>query len=198
GKRREVPDHQHARCRDARRSDVSGDKADDGAVSATRHLHLQNRAPPHYAPPSESAKLSQGQRSPPGREAATAAGTTAMMRIIRCALALIALLACQTSLARAAEEVDLLLVLASDVSRSVDHPKFLLQRDGYAAAMSSPQVIDAIKSGPTGKIAVNFLEWSGYGAQKIVVDWTIIDSAASGRRMGDLIVEAPRSFADRT
>ena len=121
-----------------------------------------------------------------------------MMRIIRCALALIALLACQTSFARAAEEVDLLLVLASDVSRSVDHPKFLLQRDGYAAAMSSPQVIDAIKSGPTGKIAVNFLEWSGYGAQKIVVDWTIIDSAASGRRMGDLIVEAPRSFADRT
>src|SRR5262249_5423856 len=91
-----------------------------------------------------------------------------------------------------------LLVFASDVSRSVDHPKFLLQRDGYAAAMSNPQVIDAIKSGPNGKIAVNFLEWSGFGAQKVVVDWTIIEDAASGRRVGDQIVEAPRSFADRT
>jgi hypothetical protein len=121
-----------------------------------------------------------------------------MMRIIRGALALVALIACQMPFARAAEEVDLLLVLASDVSRSIDHPKFLLQRDGYAAAMSSPQVIDAIKSGPNGKIAVNFLEWSGYGAQKIVVDWTLIDSVAAGRRMGDQIVEAPRSFADRT
>src|SRR5438552_19021027 len=92
--------------------------------------------------------------------------------------------------AHAAKEVDLLLVLASDVSRSIDHPKFLLQRDGYAAAVSSPLVIDAIKSGPNGKIAINFLEWSGYGAQKIVVDWTVIDSLASGRRFGDQIVEA--------
>jgi Protein of unknown function (DUF1194) len=126
-----------------------------------------------------------------------------MMRIFRGALALVALiagagLANQVSAARAAEEVDLLLVFASDVSRSIDHPKFLLQRDGYAAAMSNPQVIDAIKSGPFGKIAVNFVEWSGYGAQKVVVDWTIIDGAAAGRRMGDQIVEAPRSFADRT
>src|ERR1700757_3980094 len=50
--------------------------------------------------------------------------------------------------------VDLLLVLAPDVSRSVDRPKFLLQRDGYAAAVSDPQVLDAIKSGPRGKIAL--------------------------------------------
>jgi uncharacterized protein DUF1194 len=74
----------------------------------------------------------------------------------------------------------------------------LLQRDGYAAAVASPLVIDAIKSGPNGKIAVSFLEWSGYGAQKLVVDWTVLDSVASGRRFGDQIVEAPRSFADRT
>jgi Protein of unknown function (DUF1194) len=126
-----------------------------------------------------------------------------MMRIIRCALTLVALvmsqmLVGQVPFAYAAEEVDLLLVLASDVSRSIDHPKFLLQRDGYAAAVSSPLVIDAIKSGPNGKIAINFLEWSGYGAQKVVVDWTVIDSVASGRRFGDQIVEAPRSFADRT
>jgi Protein of unknown function (DUF1194) len=121
-----------------------------------------------------------------------------MMRIIRGALALVALILCQQQPARAAEEVDLLLVLSSDVSRSIDHPKFLLQRDGYAAAMSNPQVLDAVKSGPIGKIAISFIEWSGYGAQKVVVDWSIIDGAATGRRMGDAIVEAPRSFADRT
>src|SRR5438045_9603194 len=98
-----------------------------------------------------------------------------MMRIIRCALALIALLACQTSFAFAAEEVDLLLVLASDVSRSVDHPKFLLQREGYATAISDPHVLDAIKSGSHQRIALCFVEWSGFGAQKLVIRWTVVD-----------------------
>ena len=81
-----------------------------------------------------------------------------------------------------AEPVDLLLVLAADVSRSVDHQKFILQREGYAAAVSNPQVLDAIRSGPHGKIALNFLEWSGYGAQKVVIDWTAIDGPAAARR----------------
>ena len=97
-----------------------------------------------------------------------------------------------------AEPVDLLLVLAADVSRSVDHQKFILQREGYAAAISNPQVLDAIRSGPHGKIALNFLEWSGYGAQKVVIDWTAIDGPAAARRFGDQLAEAPRSFADRT
>jgi hypothetical protein len=121
-----------------------------------------------------------------------------VIRLIRTAVLLLALVLTATPFARAAEEVDLLLVFSSDVSRSIDHPKFLLQRDGYAAAVSSPMVIDAIKSGPNGKIAVSFIEWSGYGAQKVVVDWTVLDSLQSGRRFGDQIVEAPRSFADRT
>jgi hypothetical protein len=59
-------------------------------------------------------------------------------------LALAALLPIQAAVVFAAEQVDLLLVLASDVSRSVDHPKFLLQREGYAAAISDPHVLDAI------------------------------------------------------
>jgi hypothetical protein len=121
-----------------------------------------------------------------------------MMRVIRCVLASVALVLAGVAAAPAAEEVDLLLVLAVDVSRSIDHPKFLLQRDGYAAAVSDRQVIEAIKSGPTGKIGMAFVEWSGYGAQKLVIDWTIIDGAAAARRFGDQIVEAPRSFADRT
>src|SRR6266446_7034298 len=115
-----------------------------------------------------------------------------------CVLALGALISIQPSVAFAAEQVDLLLVLASDVSRSVDHPKFLLQREGYAAAISDPQVMDAIKSGPHQRIAICFVEWSGFGAQKLVIDWTIIDGPAAARKFGDQLLESPRSFADRT
>ncbi len=98
----------------------------------------------------------------------------------------------------AAEEVDLLLVLAADVSRSVDQPKFQLQRDGYAAAISDPRVLNAIASGPNRRIAVCFVEWSGLGNQKLVIDWTIVSGASSARAFGDQLAEAPRSFADRT
>jgi hypothetical protein len=100
--------------------------------------------------------------------------------------------------ARAAEEVDLLLVLSSDVSRSIDAPKFKLQRDGYAAAIVNPRVIQAIRSGALGKIAVSFVEWSGVGAQKIVIDWTVIRDEATAKDFSAQVIEAPRAFADRT
>jgi Protein of unknown function (DUF1194) len=100
--------------------------------------------------------------------------------------------------ATAGEPVDLLLVLASDVSRSVDNVKFQLQRDGYAAAFSDPRVLEAISSGKHGRIAVCFLEWSGSSAQKVVIDWTVIKDHESGRRFGDKLVELPRSFAELT
>jgi len=121
-----------------------------------------------------------------------------MTRIIQSAIALVVLVLLQVATVRAAEPVDLLLVLASDVSRSVDHPKFLLQREGYASAVSNPQVLDAIKSGAHGKIGLCFIEWSGYGAQKVVISWTAIDGPASARKFGDQLFELPRSFADRT
>jgi Protein of unknown function (DUF1194) len=100
--------------------------------------------------------------------------------------------------ARAAEEVDLLLVLSSDVSRSIDTPKFKLQRDGYAAAIVNPRVVQAIRSGALGKIGVSLVEWSGVGAQKIVIDWTIIHDEASAKDFSAQVIEAPRAFADRT
>ena len=100
--------------------------------------------------------------------------------------------------ARAAEPVDLLLALAMDVSRSMEQPKFLLQREGYAAAITNPQVLAAIRSGAHQKIAICFIDWSGAGEQKLVIDWSIIDSAETARHFGDLIFEAPRSFNDRT
>ena len=94
--------------------------------------------------------------------------------------------------------VDLLLVLSSDVSRSIDASKFKLQRDGYSAAIVNPRVIQAIHSGALGKIAVSFIEWSGVGAQKIVIDWTVIRDEATAKDFSAQIIEAPRAFADRT
>jgi Protein of unknown function (DUF1194) len=117
---------------------------------------------------------------------------------IRCLLALVVLVSGQLSWVRAAEQVDLLLVLASDVSRSVDHPKFLLQRQGYAAAISNPRVMAAMTSGPHRRIAVCFVEWAGFTSQKVVIDWTLIGDEASARVFSDQLLEASRSFADRT
>ncbi len=100
--------------------------------------------------------------------------------------------------ARADDDVDLLLVLAADVSRSIDATKFQLQRDGYAAAISDPRVMETIKSGRLGRIGLTFVEWSGIGAQHVVIDWTKIGDDAGAKVFGDRLLEAPRSFADRT
>jgi hypothetical protein len=122
------------------------------------------------------------------------------MRKIR-ALTLLLIFAGASSLsaaALAAESVDLLLVLAADVSRSVDNAKFQLQRDGYAAAISDARVLDAIRSGRHGRIGLTFVEWSGVGAQRVVIDWTMIADGATAKGFGDRLLEAQRSFADRT
>jgi hypothetical protein len=119
-----------------------------------------------------------------------------MFRPLRVALAILALLL--APLTAAAAPVDLLLVLAADVSRSVDAPKFQLQREGYAAALADPRVLNAIKSGANSRIAVTFLEWSGSGSQKVVIDWTLIDGQSAAQQFGDRLLESPRSFADRT
>jgi Protein of unknown function (DUF1194) len=120
-----------------------------------------------------------------------------MRQFRRYLLVLAALLALAPS-ARAAEPVDLLLVLAADVSRSVDAGKFKLQREGYAAAIANQRVLDAISSGRNGRIAVLFLEWSGFGNQKVVIDWMVIDGSKAAHEFGDRLLESERSFADRT
>ena len=98
----------------------------------------------------------------------------------------------------AAERVDLLLVLAADISRSVDEVKFQLQRSGYAAAFSDSRVVEAIRSGPNGRIAVAFVEWSGPLSQNIVIDWMVISDDKTARLFGDHLIEASRAFADST
>ncbi len=100
--------------------------------------------------------------------------------------------------AGAETEVDLLLVLAADISRSLDEHKFRLQRDGYAAALTHPRVIKAIASGPHGRIAICFVEWSGPTAQAVLIDWTVVSNATEAERLARRITDAPRLFRDRT
>jgi Protein of unknown function (DUF1194) len=109
-----------------------------------------------------------------------------------------ALVLIQIPFAGAAEQADLLLALAMDVSRSIDQSKFLLQREGYAAAISNLQVLDAIKSGPRKRIAVCFIDWSGPSQQQLVIDWSVIDGIATAHRFGDLILKASRPFNEST
>ena len=124
------------------------------------------------------------------------------MRLVRIVATVLLLICASVALVPvttpAAEQVDLLLILAADVSRSIDSAKFQLQREGYAAAISDPRVLDAIRSGRNGRIGLTFVEWSGVGAQRVVIDWTTIRDAESAKGFGDRLLEAPRSFADRT
>ncbi|MCC6468575.1 MAG: DUF1194 domain-containing protein [Alphaproteobacteria bacterium] len=98
----------------------------------------------------------------------------------------------------AAEDVDLKLVLAADVSRSIDDREFELQRKGYAAAFRDPRVMRAIRSGPLGRIAVCFFEWSGSESQKVVIDWTVIGDDEQAGYFADKLLSEPRSAANRT
>lgn len=122
-----------------------------------------------------------------------------MTHAMRMAAALLGLvLTLSPPAVRAAEPVDLLLVLAADVSRSVTEPKFKLQREGAAAAITHPEVVKAITSGPNRRIAICFLEWATAGQQNVVIDWTVIDDGEAARSFGDKLVELPRSFAGST
>lgn len=100
----------------------------------------------------------------------------------------------QSATVACATEVDLLLALAADVSGSVDDQKFALQREGYSAAITSPPVMETIRSGRLGRIAICYIEWSGRGNQKVLIDWTVIQDAASAQRFAVQLTEAPRPF----
>jgi hypothetical protein len=97
-----------------------------------------------------------------------------------------------------AQNTDLLLVLAADVSRSIDEGEFELQRKGYAAALSDPRVLAAIRGGTNGTIAVCFVEWSGAGEQMVVADWIVIRDEEDAGSLSATILAAPRSFMGRT
>lgn len=87
--------------------------------------------------------------------------------------------------------VDLELVIAVDVSGSIDAEEARLQRDGYVGAFVDAEVIGAITGGMLGRIAVTYIEWAGARHTRIVADWTLIDSAASARALSASLAEAP-------
>src|SRR5437588_4715638 len=113
--------------------------------------------------------------------------------------AIITLLASLAGIAVArAETVDLLLVLAADVSRSIDDGEFNLQRKGYAAAMTDPRVLRANAGGRNHAIAITFIEWSGASDQNVVVDWTVMRDEEAAGGIAATMIAAPRSFLGRT
>ncbi len=91
----------------------------------------------------------------------------------------------------AAIDVDLELVLAVDISFSVDESEARKQRDGYVAALQSEEVVDAIRSGPRGRIAVTYVEWADSSMQRIVAPWTIIQSQADAAAFAKQVQDAP-------
>jgi len=95
-------------------------------------------------------------------------------------------------LARAADTpVDLELILAVDVSRSMDDDEQTLQREGYVAALTHPDVIAAITQGRHGKIALSYVEWAGPATQYKVVDWRAIDGPESAKAFAAALAQAP-------
>ena len=122
-----------------------------------------------------------------------------LRRTVMCALALL-LMAAPPSVARAdTQDVDLLLVLAADVSRSIDDVKFKLQREGYAAAIADPLIVRAMQSaGPKRRIGLIFIEWAGAGETKVIVNWTSIGNEAEAKTFADGVMAAPRPFYGRT
>jgi hypothetical protein len=98
----------------------------------------------------------------------------------------------------APKSVDLALVLAVDVSGSVNNERFELQRRGYAEAFTSREVMDAIAAGENHAIVVTLVEWSGAGHQRQMIGWTLVEDAASAESFGSAIAEAARAFSDWT
>lgn len=94
--------------------------------------------------------------------------------------------------------VDLELALAVDVSRSVDEEEAALQRNGYIAAFRHPGVVEAIRSGPLGRIAVIYYEWGDYGDIFPVVDWTLIGDKASANGFAEALNRSMPNSGRRT
>ncbi len=97
-----------------------------------------------------------------------------------------------------ADDVDVALVMVSDVSRSIDDSEFKLEKDGYASAFANPQVIAAIRAGPNRSIAVAYLEFAGNLEVHTVIDWMTIRDQPTANAFIQRLSAAPRSFWGRT
>jgi hypothetical protein len=103
-----------------------------------------------------------------------------------------------TAAAEARSQVDVVLVLAVDVSYSMDLDELAIQREGYAQAIVSPDFLQALKSGPLGRVGVTYFEWAAANDQKLVVPWRVIDGPESADAVAAEIARAPIRRASRT
>jgi hypothetical protein len=119
-------------------------------------------------------------------------------RLLTSVLALVGALMLHGGTSRAATEVDLALVLAVDISNSMDPEEQELQRDGFVEAFRSPVVHSAISSGVLGRIAVTYMEWAGSTIQHVVTPWTEIGGPEDALRFADRLDQAPIRRGPRT
>jgi hypothetical protein len=94
--------------------------------------------------------------------------------------------------------VDVELVIAVDISYSMDPEEQALQRDGYIEGLTSPEFLNALRQGMHGRIAVTYVEWAGSAEQRILVPWRLVDGAESARTLAEEIARAPYRRAFRT
>jgi hypothetical protein len=94
--------------------------------------------------------------------------------------------------------VDVELVLAVDVSYSMDMDELAIQREGYAQAIVSKEFLQALKTGPNGKVAVTYFEWAASSDQKIIIPWRVIDGPETADAVANEIMKTPIRRASRT
>jgi hypothetical protein len=122
----------------------------------------------------------------------------AMKASVRLCGSAVALLALCSSAPAAPQQVDLKLVLAVDVSGSIDSEEFQLEREGTADAFADPEVLKAIQGGSLGRIAVAMLDFSSPQFDKVIIDWTVIKDKASAMAFAEMVRNAPRTPGRRT
>jgi len=98
----------------------------------------------------------------------------------------------------AAVPVDVELILAVDVSYSMDMDELAIQREGYAQAIMSKEFLQALKTGPNGKIAVTYFEWAASSDQKVIIPWRVIDGPETADAVANEIMKTPIRRASRT
>ena len=99
---------------------------------------------------------------------------------------------------RDAQTVDVELILAVDVSYSMDMDELAIQREGYAQAIQSKEFLQALKLGPNGRIAVTYFEWAASSDQKIIIPWRLIDGPETADAVAAEILKTPIRRASRT
>ncbi|QPF89947.1 DUF1194 domain-containing protein [Bradyrhizobium commune] len=97
-----------------------------------------------------------------------------------------------------AQSVDVELILAVDVSYSMDMDELAIQREGYAQAIQSKEFLQALKAGPNGRIAVTYFEWAASTDQKIIIPWRLIDGPETADAVSAEIMKTPIRRASRT